>query len=925
MKWVMLALLFLISFKLFAAEPHYSISLKDWPADVAAKINKLAPEIHSELDENALNILLKKLDENFNFNSLKLVKTSANSNELSLVGEISPDIKIKFENLSDATEPEALTTMGLNITNILDEENLKAGTGKLTLFYRELGYRFAEVRYEIITESTLSKTIQFTINRKEQTKLTQIQIEGLDARIMARVARQLQKKFRRATLTQTTLNKIALEMREYLSTSGYFMVAVPSPQISFAANELSAKVVYKLAPSQRYSIEVLNSKQYSHTYLEDDILKLDTYYSKDGNMGSELAEVLKAFYVSQGYPHVNVPFYETKINDRIYLYLDIEEGPFTKISDFKIIGQFSKPEELYKNKFFELASSRVQSHVYIKEDIEIAAKNLLIFLQNDGYVNAKLMRVYISTEREEPGNGVLVIQLDEGPQVKIAEVNFRGVSTGNLPGVKFAAALEVDQRLSLSQLEISLQKIKSFYDSSGYIEYKLLNETTDLINYTDNNSKIHLNFNVQEGPKVEVQSIVIEGNTRTIDKIILIELDFKTGDVLTPAKIEESISRLQRTGYFNSIEISTLEKDSIVAPRTVVVKVAERDPGIKVLGIGLTDENRGTLHGYAGVAYRNFFGKGIGLSLRTEENYNFANIRYLEHKNTLGFVWPYIFNTRARFRTSASRATSISDTRINKVTEANTAVFSIEQDFSSHFTGLLSYAVTTFYDHGITNEDEIKFGYSSESLVIGSLGPSVEFDYRDNLFNPQKGSFSRLSLEYASEGLGNNNVDDFYRVTAQTTHYFPYKDSGFVFVQSLQGGYIKDIDSQQIEGVPFDKRGFSLGGRTTIRGFESSEFFPTTADIGASYRLVTSSSFELIKSELRFPLSVKYDIMGAFFYDGGQVRIEGLNLAYDWRDAVGFGLRYNTPVGPLNLEYGKKLVKKAGESEGAFHLSIGIF
>jgi outer membrane protein assembly complex protein YaeT len=918
------ALLLIFSLNCLAAG-NYSVSLKDWPADVAAKIYKMAPELNrKDLDENMLNIILKKLDDSFNFNSLKLLRQNG-STELLLAGEISPDIRIQFENLSETTEPEALLTMGLSANNILDEDNLKSGVAKLSLFYRELGYRFAEVTYSVASEGTLTRVVSFKINKKEQTRLTQIVIEGVDPKITARIASQLQKKFRRATLTQNTLNKLATELRGHLSFNGYYLVPVPPPVISFAANELSARVLYRLTPAQRYSIEVLNSKQYSHNYLEDDILGLDTYFSKDGNMGSELAETLKAFYVLQGFPHASVPFYETKIGDRVYLKLDIDEGPFTTIKDFKVLGQYSRPEEFYKEKFFELSSAQVQDHVYIKEDIEVAAKNLLIFLQNDGYVNAKLTRVFVSTERENPSRGVLVIQLDEGPQVQIAGIKFNGVSSANLPGVVAASGLAKGQNLSLSQLELSLQKIKTFYESSGYIEYKLLNEATDLITYSENNSKLEINFNIQEGPKVEVQSIAIEGNTRTIDKIILIELDFKPGDVLTPAKMEESISRLQRTGYFNSIEITTLEKDTTVATRTVVVKVAERDPGLTVLGAGVTDENRGTLHGYFGVAYRNFFGRGVGLSLRTEANYNFASIRYLEHRHTLGFVWPYIFDSRARFRTSATRATSISDIRINKVTEANTAVFSIEQDFSSHFTGLFSYAVTTFFDHGITNDDEVQYGYRSESLVIGSIGPSIELDYRDNLFNPQKGSFSRLGLEYAADGLGNNNVDDFYRVTGQTTHYFPYKDSGFVFVQSLQGGLIKDIDEVKNEGIPFDKRGFSLGGRTTIRGFESSEFFPTTTDIGASYRLITSSSFELVKSELRFPLSVKYDLMGAFFYDGGQVRIEGLPLSYDWRDAVGFGLRYNTPVGPLNLEYGKKLVKKAGESDGAFHLSIGVF
>ena len=909
----------------FAAEKKYSISLKDWPQDMAAKIIKLAPEITgNDLSVENLNTIIKKLDMNLHFTSLRLVKNNS-GNDLLLVGEISPEVKkITFDGLSTITDSEALVLMGLNVTNILDEENLRAGVEKLGQYFHDLGYRFAEVSYAITSDSSIAKNINFRINKKEKTKLVDIQIENLgQPQIQKTIAKNLQKKYRLATLNQDTLNKISAKLRGLLSTNGYYTTQVPSPQIIFSADELTVRVVYSLKPTQRYHIEVINSLR-DHISLEDDVLKLSTYYSKDQNMASDLAEKLKAYYVAEGYPHINVPTFENKKDDRIFLYLNVEEGPYTEISDFHITGQYSREENFYKKKFFELASAKVQEKVYLKEDIELAAKNLLIFLQNEGFVNAKLTRVFISTERENPSNGIVLIQLEEGRQVRISSILYEGISESNLAPLKQVANLEINQSLSLFQLELTLLNIKNFYEKSGYIEYKLLNENSDLVTYFDNNEKMDLKFNIQEGPKVEVQSIIIDGNTRTKDKLILIELDFKVGDILNPAKIEESISRLQRTGHFNSVEITTLEKDTSVSQRSVIVKVVERDPGIRVLGVGLTDENKGTLHGYAGVAYRNFEGWGIGASFRSELNYNFADIKYLEQKHTFGFVFPYLFDTRARFRTSATRANTISDVRINKVTEANSAVFSLEQDFTSHITGILSYTVSTFKDHGITNEDEIKYGYASESLVIGSIGPILDLDYRDNLFNPTKGSFTRFAFEYSAEGLGNNNVDDYYRLTGQTTHYFPYKDTGFVFVQSVQGGYIKDIDNLH-EGIPYDKRGFTLGGRTTIRGFESSEFFPTTADIGASYRLMTSSSYSLVKSELRFPLSVKYDLAGALFYDGGQVRIEGVKLSDNWRDAVGFGIRYNTPVGPLNLEYAQKLNKKAGESDGAFHLSVGVF
>lgn len=904
---------------------NYSISLKGWPTDFTSQIVRTIPEItRKDLDLEELNNILKKLDVNYNFNKLKLIKPNSGY-ELLLIGEISPQVKtISFKGLSDISESDALNLMGLNVSNILDEDMLKAGTEKLSQFYRDQGYRFAQVSFEIISETSVEKSVVFNIFKKSQTKLTEIKIEGLEQNALLKaIQKNIQRKFRLPTLNQNTLTKISTTLRKELSFSGYYQVQVPPPQILFSADELSARLIFKLKPAQRYRIEVINTLAFEHTNLEDDVLKLDSYYAKDQNMTSDLIEKLKTFYIAEGYPHINITAFETKKDNLIKLFLNVDEGPFTKIVDFRIIGQYSQDENFYKKKFFELGSKKIRDKVFIKEDMDLAVKNLLIYLQNEGYVNAKFSRVFISTEREKPGNGVLVIQIEEGSKVEVSDVKFNGVSEDNLKAVTQAANISANQTLSLNELEEAIANIKNYYHEAGYIEFKLLNINTDLVTYTDNNTKLDLKFDIQEGPKVEVQSIVVEGNTRTQDKIIRIELDFKPGEILNPSRIEESISRLQRTGHFNSVEILTLEKDSNIAKRTVVVKVTERDPGLRVLGIGLTDENKGTLHGYAGVAYRNFEGRGIGASFRSELNYNFAEVKYLEQKHTFGFVYPYLFDTRARFRASATRSNTIADSRINKVSEANTAIFSLEQDFTSHITGIFSYTVSTYKDHGIDPQDEIKYGYSSESLVIGSVGPTLDIDYRDNLFNPTRGSFSRFSLEYAAEPLGNNNADDFYRITGQTTHYFPFKDR-FVFAQSLRGGYIKDIDDRG-EGIPFDKKGFSLGGRTTIRGFESSEFFPTTAEIGASYRLQTSSSYELIKSEFRFPISEEYDLSGAIFYDGGRVHIEGVQLTNDWRDAAGIGIRYNTPVGPLNLEYGHKLDKKTGESDGAFHLSFGSF
>lgn len=893
-------------------------------------MKKEIPELEEKnIDAEKLNIILKKIDQSMQFNSLKVIQSS---NELRLVGEISASVdKVEFEGLKDLSESEALTILSLNLRSGLDDESLKTASDRLVQYYREQGYRFAEVTYSIISQSTIKKNIVFKVNTKDQTRLSEIKIEGIDPQAIQQIESQMRIFIFRPVLNQETLNRLNTEVRRQLSTHGYYLTQVNSPQIIFSADEMSAKILYKLNKSNPYAVEILNALQFPVAHLENTVLKLDTYATKDSNFGTDLLEKIKAFYIAEGYPHIDVAYYERKEGQKIILTFNLDEGPYTRLTNVKFTGQLSRPEKYYRQRFYSLSSEKLEDKVFIRDDIEAAAKNLLTDLQNEGFVNARLGRMQIGTDRENPKEGYAIIQIDEGPQLTVDTIEFEGVVTQSKDKLLEILQFKKGEILNLSKLEQSLANLKSFYMNQGFIEYKLLNETKDLMTYSDKNTRAHLKFSIQEGPRVEVESILIEGNEMTHDKVILIEIDIKPGDILTPAKIEESISRLQRTGHFSSNEITTLEAGSNIAKRTVLVKVTERDPGVYTIGAGATNENNGTFRGYTGIAYRNIGGWGRGLSARFEGNYNFADVKYLESKLILGAVEPYLFNSRTRMRVNVTRSRTISDINIKKVTELNLGVLSVEQDFTSHVTGIWDlWSVATYIDHGISRDDEIRYKYDYESLVIGSTGPSIDIDYRDNIFNPSRGSFSKFSLEYASTFLSNNNVDDFVRLTGQSTWYVPvWPKKGIVFAQSIGGGYAKDIEGGGV-GVPFDKKGFTLGGRTTIRGFASGEFFPSTESgsvqyIGPAYRFNSHVSYELVKSELRFPLVNKWDLMGAVFYDGGQVLLDGFDFADKWRDAVGIGVRYITPIGPLNLEYGHKLDRKEGESEGAFYLSVGVF
>jgi outer membrane protein assembly factor BamA len=214
---------------------------------------------------------------------------------------------------------------------------------------------------------------------------------------------------------------------------------------------------------------------------------------------------------------------------------------------------------------------------------------------------------------------------------------------------------------------------------------------------------------------------------------------------------------------------------------------------------------------------------------------------------------------------------------------------------------------------------------------IATTGPALEWDSRDNAFNPSKGILSRIQLEYSHPDLGSTRTIEYLKSTASISHYYDLYESRWIWANSFRTGNLQNLSTLQEGGVPYDIKGFVLGGLSTIRGFEAgtSERFPNDTDLGITppdvYYLKNKNSFFLIKSELRFP--IYGDFGGAIFYDGGQVNVDDIKFFDSYRESAGFGIRYTTPVGPVNLELAWKLDphKERGESPFRIHFSIGTF
>jgi outer membrane protein insertion porin family len=196
--------------------------------------------------------------------------------------------------------------------------------------------------------------------------------------------------------------------------------------------------------------------------------------------------------------------------------------------------------------------------------------------------------------------------------------------------------------------------------------------------------------------------------------------------------------------------------------------------------------------------------------------------------------------------------------------------------------------------------------------TIAAVRALAVLDFRDDPFNPKKGTLLSGSVELATLPLGSSV--DYWKLSVLGSFYFSVFRNSTV-VLSGRGGTARALWGTQ--EVPIQKR-FFLGGRTTVRGFEEEELGAKAAD-----GTPTGGDMMVnLNTELRVPLRGK--LIGAVFVDAGSVWFarDPVN-DFDLRETSGLGLRYLTPVGPIGIDYAWKLDRREGESAAEWHFTIG--
>lgn len=700
-----------------------------------------------------------------------------------------------------------------------------------------------------------------------------------------------------------------------------------------------AERTIRVSSSRKYLILFEGNSSLSKRFLKNSV-DLNSITSSEDTIKDDLELRIKQAYTKNGFNDVkietkDVDFKESNVRRLVF---EIDEGLVYSFDKITMGGSFSKNKKYYINFLKTKSSKLIKSGKFSKPDIENGLNNLITHLKNLGYLEASYTGLRIEPKLNSKSKVHIYFDLYEGQPVRADNIRFIGNKSVDSEWLQVLLGFQSKEALNFYKLEEGIKRIYEYYLSTGYLEVEINPEQKDFVDLNLEKRRADITIEIIESEKVVVGEIEVIGLSKTKSYVVTNILGFGIGDVLTVEKMALSKSRLNLSGLFSKVDMTYDEEYK--EARKIVIEVEEKAPGVFQLGFGARFNQRAlSLKGYTGVLYRNLGGTARAINTRLELQSRINEDAYPEYRAFISYYEPYIFSKFIRGRVTADATENIFEITSERVTIFRSlgVDFVLENNFNRHIR-----AAWTVLGIDFTKEFQIRSSSPSNNEIreqIGFFGPSIQFDYRNNILLPTKGYFASAQAEYGSPNLGtrviadgSTDVVEYVRTEASYTKYSTVNPS-LVFVNTLRGGWLRNLSNNT---ASFPKsRGFFLGGSSTIRGFDPSdgvnERIPSDEDLGVDIggggvlEVPGNAYYYLIKAEARFPLFNEF--WGSLFYDGGSVLIDQLIQKDAYRDAAGIGLRWNTPIGAVSVDLGFKLDrdKSRGESLNRVHINIGTF
>ncbi len=623
---------------------------------------------------------------------------------------------------------------------------------------------------------------------------------------------------------------------------------------------------------------------------------------------------LKEFYRKAGFSQVRVDYVieRNPVTGLGTVLFKIEEGPKVHIKDIAFVGNTEIKGSTLRRQMdtakwawwsFLTGSGKFEEKTF-EEDLD----KLRDFYREKGYLDIDIDSTKITFSYPSKKTMVITIPVQEGKQYRIGDVTVSGNKLFPSEVLVRVARVRTGDVFSPKKLDEETERMHDFYGQFGYLDTDV--QLVRRPNVTT--GAIDIEFKITESQRFIVESVEIEGNTKTKSVVVLREILLAPGDVFDSVRMETSRLRLENTRFFEDVDVRA-EPTNIPNRKKLKISFKEGRTGNLTFGAGYSSLERAVF--YIELTQSNFdlfnrrsFFQGAGQKFRIK-----AQIGSQSSELVLAFEEPYLFQRELTFGFQIFRQRS--DYTSSYYDE-------IHKGFQVYFRKRLIELVTAQLTYSLENVNLFNIDPSVRELFgtdantrISKLGLTLERDTRNNLLTPSRGSDLQGILEVAGGPFGGDV--NYFRLEGRLAQDFSlFEPQNQVLEVLARAGVLEQFGDTTT--IPIYDR-FFLGGQNTLRGFEYRDVGPKASfgePIGGkSYGYFSLEYSADIVAPMRF----------ALFYDAGFVNKSSFDFdPSGFNDNIGIGIRFFLLGQPMRIDYGIPLTTdKVNDKGGQFNFTFG--